>query len=318
MNDRPLEMGEAEYLVWLKDTFDGRGLRRGIGGSQIGALMGLNKYQAPADVWDALLAPKPREANRHMDRGIRMEPVICDIYAEETGRRLAIHPPTYMEHEGTPLRAMVDRLVHNGETVGVLEVKCPDSFGYEATKENGIDPSYYAQIQQYMLVEACPWGAFAVFSPAAWELHHFDVTADAAFQDEILRVGGKFWHEHILTRQRPSCSASGFATVAATPFRLGAEAILWSEPAQRALVANLHAAKESLTVAEKYFEMAKTAVQEEMKRTDAEVIACPGAKISWKEVTRRSLDKDALVADGIDVTKYEKVSVSRTFLPKFK
>lgn len=321
-NDRPLEMSEVEFAVWLHESTDHRGLKRAIGGSQIGALLGMNKYKTPADVWDDLLAPRPRELNKAMDAGIRLEPVACDIYAEETGWRLDVQPP---RTEGI-FRSMVDRMISpvaGGKTlpewatsqVGVLEVKCPDSWGFEATLANGIDASYYAQIQQYMMVEGVNWGAFAIFGRHEWRLHHFEVAADAALQAQIRTVGEKFWQEHVLSRVRPENGATGL--VGHIPLRLGADAVVLLDDESFKLVRELQEAKQELNIAEKRFGSLKEAIQGKMIDAGAEVVRIGSTRISWKEVTRRTLSKEKMVEAGVDPTPFYNISVSRTFLPKF-
>lgn len=57
---------------------------RGIGGSDIGTIAGVNKWQSPGELWAQKTGRLPAiEPNAAMEWGTRLEPVILDKFAEE-------------------------------------------------------------------------------------------------------------------------------------------------------------------------------------------------------------------------------------------
>lgn len=318
----PLEMTEADFLYWLNNTNDDRGLRRSIGGSSIGAIMGLNPYKKPCDVWDTFFGTRPPDSNysKHLDRGIRMEPIIADIYAEQTGRHLAHRGTTYAQYKGALLHSMVDRMIMPCEgraAEGVLELKCPDDFAYDLTLTRGIDSSYFAQWQFYAGIENVTWGAFGLFNVSRWELHKFDLEADTEYQNGLFEGAAKFWNEHILTRRRPEGPRMEVEELPPAPIRLGATMFEWTTPRQKLLLEQLRTATEEAKLAAAVLESVKTSVQEEMIACDTDTVVSGQNKVTWKESTKRTLSRELLVEAGIDPTPYEKVSAFRTFRPTF-
>ena len=69
---------------WLKQR------QRGIGGSDISAVLGVNPWKTSYDLWLEKTGRAPLETatTPAMQRGTILEPVVADLYAEETGRRL--------------------------------------------------------------------------------------------------------------------------------------------------------------------------------------------------------------------------------------
>ena len=71
--------------------------KKGIGGSEIGAVCGKSKWATPYDVWSrkiGLVEDVPYA--KVMERGHKLEPIVADMYAEETGRDVA--PAPFFKH----------------------------------------------------------------------------------------------------------------------------------------------------------------------------------------------------------------------------
>lgn len=83
--------------------------RRGLGGTDIVAIVGESPYRKPIDVWlDKMGQAEPFEGNERTEWGTRLEPLVADHYAAETGLHL-YEPPTLCHPDrpwqlGTPDR----------------------------------------------------------------------------------------------------------------------------------------------------------------------------------------------------------------------
>ena len=85
--------------------------RRGIGGADMAALVGLSRWKSPLDVWAQKLGLVEKVVqNEPMKWGVLLEPLIAREYAERTGRRLRkIANPRHPKHNW--MTAQIDRLV---------------------------------------------------------------------------------------------------------------------------------------------------------------------------------------------------------------
>ena len=132
----------------------------GIGGSDIGAIVGLNKYRNAHDVWAEKtgLRPSPYLDNPYIRFGDMMEPVLIDEYRNLTGRIVTTPDGTVAHPERSWHLASVDGLVMDGDRpAGVLEAK---TAGWRMASEWGEDgtddvpSSYLVQCAWYM-IPAC-------------------------------------------------------------------------------------------------------------------------------------------------------------------
>ena len=150
----------------------------GIGGSDIGAVLGLSPYRSAVDVWADLVGRVPRETQDavHLRFGRHAESFVAAEYERATGRTLVECPQTLFHHEHGFMFAHVDRLVleHAGDTAieggrvtapGVLECKTANAFSAHGWGEAGSDrvpAAYLAQCAWYTAVTGCAWADLAV------------------------------------------------------------------------------------------------------------------------------------------------------------
>jgi predicted phage-related endonuclease len=315
-----LELREEDYRDWLYGTTDRRGYDRSIGGSQVGALVGLNKYATAADVYDQILElTPPMEDDEDTERGRLMEPVIRELYARKTGRSLIPTPRVKYRHFGRArghalLDARIDELPLRA-TAGGLEIKCHNDWIFSAMLTAGVDPSYYAQLQFYLGIHGYSWGAFALFNWEKWRLEAFDVEFDAEHYQQLSEAVEKFWNEHILTRQRPVEQPK--IEVPEQAIRLGATELERTDATWTRLIETAKRQREEAKLAEAALEMTKEAIKAEMIASDAEVIRSNGCKISYKETTHRTIKRELLIAAGIDPAPFTQVTASRALTMSF-
>jgi hypothetical protein len=188
---------------------------RTIGGSAMASILGLSSWGSPQTAWDRIMGVAPPVPdNPNMERGRWLEPIVAELYAQQTGRILTELDPRQPHPTFSFLHWSPDRMIHvpvdcafplpGGLTgTGVLEVKCQRVQTYRRTRNHGIDPAYWTQLQFYMDAAGADWGSFAVFNAEDWELLWFDVRRDDVFVDEMLVTAEAFWHNHVLTRVRP-------------------------------------------------------------------------------------------------------------------
>lgn len=170
--------------------------RQGIGGSDVDDALGELPYGCSRRLaYEKLGIPAdyPEDHALLYRRGNDLEPLVCQRYTEETGRKVVRRPPTV--HPTEPwARVTVDREILGAHDVtvvgaegpkdiadpgvGVLEVKTHAAHAYARVKREGLPAGHILQLQWGMWVRNRKWGSFAVLNPETWEMVTFDVQFD--------------------------------------------------------------------------------------------------------------------------------------------
>lgn len=130
--------------------------QKGIGGSDVATILGLNPYKTPFTLWlekTGQIEPAKVE-NEYVEWGNILEPVIRDKFAKETGFEVYENPYVLQHDDHDFMVANIDGEVIDpeyGGKSGVLEIKTAS----ERMKADWIDgpPNHYMlQIQHYLAV----------------------------------------------------------------------------------------------------------------------------------------------------------------------
>lgn len=318
--EQVMAMDEDVWLDYLRT--------RGIGGSLVGALLGVDGWLTPAEVWDRVVGvtDTQREPSRIALRGIALEPFARRMFASETGRLVRElngkreHPAKrYLTGRVDGWMPPQDAAPEWSRGAGVLEIKVLGMASFDQTVTSGIDPAYHAQNQHYQNVLGLSWGSFAVLSPERWELHWFDVARDDALIARIEEACDQFWHDHVIPRRRPSLDESARAAIPGdiVRARVGGELTQIDDPRWlRAAQAFLDADRE-IGIHEYRKAQAIQRLKELMDANDADAARGGGLRVYWREQHRRSVDTDRLFRDhpDIDPQEYLKITVTRPFRP---
>ena len=295
--------------------------RLGIGGSEAGTILGLNKYQTAWDLWGiktGRIQPPDLSGNMAVKMGHKLEQTVAELYAETTGkqvRRSNIHH----QHKDKPwLVGNLDRVVV-GEKRG-LECKTASSFAAKGKfgKGNQYSPegelvilcdevpdTYLVQVQHYMSVTGLPVFDLAVLIDGRdfriFTLHRNDELI-AEIEDQLT----DFWFNHVIGDIAPDGApipeqeVIKGATVEATPD----------------ITALLGEHKE-LDDAIKELKAEQDRVDEQIKQFigESEILVSDGHQVaSYKTVTSNRFDTTAFKkAEPALYAQYVKPSTSRTF-----
>ena len=131
---------------WLKQR------SKGLGGSDAGAVMGLNPYKSAYTLWaekTGLVSSYVPE-NEAIRLGNDLEEYVAKRFTEQTGKKVRRSKYCYQSKEFPFMRANVDRLIV-GEN-SALECKTANPFKDGDYSKDIIPPSYYCQCLHYMAV----------------------------------------------------------------------------------------------------------------------------------------------------------------------
>lgn len=294
---------------------------KGLGGSDAGAVLGLNKWKSAVELFLEKTGQRPEEPETaKMRAGRAMEEVIAQLFAEETGltvrqdHKIRVHP------EFDFIRANVDRvIVGDDRGPGILECKNVGGMTLKSAEEDGYDvpPSHYCQWQHYSLVTGYTWGYLAYFVDG-WDLRLVHMQRNEEFiQDTLLPELCAFWLDNVQAGVPPPAQSSR-DVLALFPRSTPGRSV---EIADEALVGQLARLKEVKALI-KPLEAEEDALAEAVKLLmgDAESLTIGGQPaVTWKsskDVSR--FDERRFAAENPDlVTKYTvTVPGSRRFLVK--
>lgn len=199
---------EEDEEKWLEN----RGL--GIGGSDVGAICGVNKWSSPRLVFLKKTGQYTEtfsdEAKERMEWGHLLEPIVADKFAKKSGKNIAVCPAT-LAHKDFPWAiANIDRLIvdDHGVPYGVLECKTANFRLNEEWDDGEIPLSYVYQLMWYLWVTGLKYGAFACLVGTN-KYHYYEVFInDELLESEIIPTVSAFWNDNVLKLTAPGLSGS--------------------------------------------------------------------------------------------------------------
>jgi len=301
---------------WLEER------RKGLGGSDSPVILGVSPWRDQVDLYYDKIGEAPEvEETAPMKRGTALEPIIADIYAKETGRRLRVEPE--MLRHGC-MHANIDRAIDSTPGMhlspGVLEIKAPGLHQFGKCKREGIPDYYIIQLQHYLAVTGFNWGSFAIFSAERWDLLWFDVDRDEEIISMIRHGCLTFW-DHVQSRTPPKVDKEPPEILLKMPKVAGEVTSLEGDAAWAEAVQDLRQAKEISAEAKGMEAAARNNLQALMDKKGLQVAEGSGCRIYYKEQAgRKTFDKKALQRDlpDLDLKKYEKAGKPfKAFRPFF-
>lgn len=178
---------------------------RGIGGSEIAAVVGLSPWVSRFALYHRKRGTLDKqEVNAGMNWGHRLEPVVCEAFAEAHPEFVTAVAGTYRHAERGWQLANVDRLLHRdsdpfpeNEPCGLLEVKTAHQYDAHEWGPGGSDeipPYYRCQVLWYMDVLSVPEAHVAVLIGGSdYREYLIPYAADEA--QWLREEGERFWHE---------------------------------------------------------------------------------------------------------------------------
>ena len=200
----PIEQDkEPEKWLELRTT--------GIGGSDAGAILGMNKYSSPLTVYLSKKNVEGFKGNAATEWGHILEDPIRKKAAEELGIEIISVPGMYTSLEYSFMNANLDGLCHanqveiGGETVeglGGFEIKT--SSRGEGFSDDEIPDSYYCQVQHYMAVTGLPWFILTAFFMNTKRAKHYIIKRNDDFiYTQLIPAEKNFWENFVMTNNPP-------------------------------------------------------------------------------------------------------------------
>lgn len=300
-----IDTKELSHDEWLKYR------QMGLGGSDIGAIAGMNPWKSPISVFlDKTGQGEPIPDSERMRIGRDLEDYVAQRFAEAQGvkvrKRNAI-----LQHDDYPfMLANIDREIV-GKKEG-LECKVTNSFG-RTDWENEIPPYYELQCHHYMAVTGYDaWWLAALIGNEKVIIKK--IKRDPEIIDYLIQLEQRFWEDHVLKNEMPAPDGSADATEIIKkkyPKDNGETLEIyeqeWQDRAKRycdlnALIKDLQREQDTI----------KQEIQLELKEAQKAVIG--DYRVKWSTVISNRLDSKSLEKEHPEIVqKYKKESSSRRF-----
>ena len=189
-----------ELTEWLEQR------KQGIGGSDAGAVCGLNPYASPMSVYQDKTSPEIRiQENEAMRQGRDLEDYVAKRFMEATGFKVRRSNVMYKSEEYPFMLADVDRLIV-GEDAG-LECKTASAFQQDKWKDGAVPAHYLIQCLHYMAVTGKKSWYLAVVILGR-EFRYVKVDWDEEMIRNLIEVEKDFWMNHVVPRVMPDPDGS--------------------------------------------------------------------------------------------------------------
>jgi putative phage-type endonuclease len=287
---------DMNRFEWLQER------AKGIGGSDAGVILGLNKYRTAFELWlEKTGQVLPQEIdNEAIYWGNEMENVVAKEFEKRTGKKVRRTNFMYSHPEHNFIKANVDRLVV-GESA-VLECKTASAYLAKDWEGEEIPATYLVQVQHYLGVTGREKGYIAVLvggNRFIWkEIERDEELIKMIFDAEI-----HFWKYHVQQGHAPeldgSSAAEQYLKEKYDQAEKDKEIVLPGE------YKNLLLQYEKVKEDEKLLKTARTEIENKIKAElkDAESGITDSFLVTWKNQSQQRVDTKSLKEKFPDIYK---------------
>ena len=187
-----------------------------IGGSDIGAILGLSKFRTPLDVWMEKTGKEVRQLDSLPLRfGSFAEEFVASEYARATGFELLHDESIYIHPTHPMMSAHVDRFILGGglnkPATRLLECKTANPFARGEWGEPGTDQvpmSYLCQCIWYMAITGIEQCDLAVLFGNS-DFRIYEIARDLELEALVIEKALHFWNEYVLKDTPPPAQTEG-------------------------------------------------------------------------------------------------------------
>ncbi len=276
---------------------------KSLGGSDIGAVLGLSKYRSAVDVW---MEKTGKEVGVRDSLPLRFgqfaESFVASEYALATGSSLAIHEAAVIHPQYEYMHGHIDRFVLDGDKplIGedgritasrILECKTANPFTQSDWGDPGSDQvplSYLVQCVWYMMLTGIDRTDLAVLFGNA-DFRIYKITRDVELEQMVLERAVSFWENHVIKDIPPAAtSESDYKTL----FDKSTVSKSVEAPAETCeLIKKLKSLNEQIDSYEQEVSSIKQSIMGQMQ--DAEVLTFHGQTLATWKAPKPSLRLDA-------------------------
>jgi putative phage-type endonuclease len=199
----------SKVLVWLKKRYDENWLRyrrNGIGGSDIPALFGIDKWKSATEVFfEKTGSPLHLDNLEEIPLRLKIKDFIAKEFANRTGYKL-IRRNAILKHPKYPFMiGSIDRWILNNNAG--LMCKSIAEYSKGEWSDDKVPYKYILQCQHYMAITNAEkwWIALLI---GGNKFKQFCIERDNDLIEKIILKERLFWKEHVMNRTPPPYDGS--------------------------------------------------------------------------------------------------------------
>lgn len=289
--------------------------KQGIGGSDAGAICGVNPYRSALNVYvDKTSDASEGTDSEAMRQGRDLEEYVAERFMEETGLKVRKSNFLYRSEAYPFMQANVDRIII-GENAG-LECKTASAYSAEKWSDGAVPESYQIQCAHYMSVMGwdCMYIACVILGK---DFKIVKLDRDENLIRDLIEIEKDFWTKHVIPKVMPEPDGSkAYDELLSGYLGTSRESSIPLLGFDKGL-----ARREEIDMLLEKLETEKREIDQKIKvyMQDNEAAESAAYRVTWKGCETKRLDTARLKAENPKVyEQYLKTSVSRRFLVKKK
>ncbi|MGL5383029.1 MAG: YqaJ viral recombinase family protein [Culicoidibacterales bacterium] len=288
---------------------------KGIGGSDVGTIMGLNKYKSAVQLWleksDLIEAEKVDNDAVHF--GHVLEDTVAKEFERRTGKKVRNRNQILQHPEHPFMLANLDRVVVGEKAL--LECKTASEYMKGKWEDDEIPAGYLLQVMHYLAVTGYEKAYIAVLiggNKFVWK----EIDRDEELINIIIAKEKHFWEVNVLGGERPEIDGSEASTDLLKKLypEANGEIVEFGQE-QDLIIDSLLAMQKEYKELEKQIDLRKNQIRDflgenEFGKSDTH-------QASWKNQTKNQFDAKTFQKDYPELAKkYTKQSKSRALRVK--
>lgn len=296
-------MQPSDREQWLAER------RHSIGASEVPTVLGVNPYETPLQLWMRKTGRMPEKAETQaMKMGKRLEPVIAQLYTEETGRSLDnLGEFAIQRNPDYPfMHATLDRVGYDPlrECQGSVQIKAPGS--HARSQWDGQIPDHVViQIQAELIVSGYSWGSAAALI-GGQDFLWGDVEATDAWLAAIVEACERFWSFIKNDTPPPARGEDHEALSALFPKELPGKVVPLEYEAQH-ITADIERLEAESKANESQIETLKARLKELVGDAERGVLPCGTVAWQWKTQSTKGYTR---VVEPRETRVFRKVAIT--------
>ena len=291
-----------------------------LGGSDIGAILGLSPFKSPLAVWMEKTGKEVKPVDSLPLRfGSFVEEFVANEYTKATGFTLRHDESIYIHPDHSYMSAHIDRFVHSDgldqAATKILECKTANPFSRAQWGEPGSDQiplHYLTQVTWYLAITGIERADIAVLFGNT-DFRIYTILRDPELENLVLEKAQHFWNAYVLKNQPPPAQTPEDCQLL---FQRGDPSKTLEANAETlTLLGRLQTLHYQGNACEEEITTLKTQIMAQMQ--DAEVLAHQGQVLATWKAPKASYRLDAKRLEAEERAIYEKYKVASQVSRRF-
>lgn len=284
---------------------------RYIGGSDAGAVIGMNPYKSAYTLWAEKTGKIPGfEGNIVTKVGAYLEDLVAQMFEDETGKKVRRKNATMVNDKYPFACANIDRAVVGEKAL--LEIKTTNSIPLMKSLRNSSEfpETYYAQVVHYLAVTDLEKAYLAVLINCR-ELKIYELERDQAEIDALMGEEEKFW-SCVQENKAPGVDGSSSTSESISRLYPESDGSTVDISAWNSILDEVTSIDEQIKALKTIKDEKVNGIKEYMK--EASRGESLRYKVSYSSSVRKTFDTKKFTADNkaMDLSPYYKETLTRT------